>query len=104
MKRHILLIFFVLVALCSGRVSAQSLISLHSDYSSTRFEFRCPQVSFGSHNIQGNVFTVATIPGASPSVQIGAPDLPIISEYIEIPVGAEVKVKVSDVQLSSMGT
>lgn len=103
MKRHILLILFVLVALCSGRVSAQSLISLHSDYSSTRFEFRCPQVSFGSHNIQGNVFTVASIPGASPSVQIGAPDLPIISEYIEIPVGAEVKVKVSDVQLSSMG-
>ena len=102
MKRHIIIIIFLIAALLSEVATAQSITLRHGDYSTAQFEFRCPALSLDTRQVQGHTFTVATLQGAAPSTQMGAPDLPILAEYIEIPVGADVQVEVSHVQVKGV--
>lgn len=45
---------------------------------------------------RGQRFTRVTVPGLSPTVQVGAPELPVAREFVEVPPGATVALRVVD--------
>lgn len=76
---------------------AQSFSVNRSDYHQSAYDFHSPQASVSMQNVGGNAYTVIDIQGTAPSTTIGLPNLPVITELVEVPLCQNVKVAVSDV-------
>lgn len=98
MEKILKCLFVVLLLLGQTSGMAQSLIVNQSDYSQSSYAFTVPHFTVSDVQAGGAVYTAIDMDGASPSVQVGRPDLPIITEAIEIPLCSSVEVSVSNVQ------
>ena len=98
MKIRLLTILMCIFMLVQQAVTAQNLKVKSSGYDAAVCTFVMPDLSFDTRQANGQTFSVVSFPGATPSTQLGTPNLPIYSEYIEIPAGASVQVEVTDVR------
>jgi hypothetical protein len=76
---------------------AQTLTVDRSDYSQAIYTFTAPQPSLNIAEVDSNTYTVVGMSGATPSTHIGRPNLPHISQMIEIPLCEDVEVSVSNI-------
>lgn len=96
-------IFALAVGLLLSAVSmAQTVKVESSDYASAVYTFVAPQPSFSTQDVQQSGYTVVSMPGTTPSTQLGAPNLPIFTEMIELPLCGGVSVRVVDVQTKTL--
>lgn len=103
MKTLKVILLTSLLALIHTSVSAQSLTLLSADGDGATLTFTTPEPTFSVQQVQGQPYTVVALPGAVPSSQPGAPDLPIVSQMVEIPLCSDVKAIVTDVQVLPIG-
>ena len=82
---------------------AQTLHVNRSDYHQSTYTFKAPEVRINNHEIAGAMYTELVVDGSTPSTAVGKPNLPIISEMIEIPLCQNVKVEVTNVQTKVWG-
>lgn len=102
MKKIVKSLFLGMMVFCSFALMAQPLSTKHSDYHQLSFAFKAPQLSFTNQVVNGVSFTNLLMDGSTPSTFIGRPNLPIISELVEIPLCTNVNVKVSNVQTKEL--
>ena len=103
MKTLKVILLTSLLALIHASVSAQSLTLLSADGDGATLTFTTPDPTFSVQQVQGQPYTVVALSGAVPSSQPGAPDLPIVSQMVEIPLCSDVKAIVTDVQVQPIG-
>ncbi|MCX8014849.1 MAG: hypothetical protein N2748_02405, partial [candidate division WOR-3 bacterium] len=58
-----------------------------------RLSVSLPALQMRTDEVEGRMFTQLYFPEAGISTEIGAPQLPVIREFVEIPFGAKVDVK-----------
>ncbi|MCQ2273286.1 MAG: C25 family cysteine peptidase [Bacteroidales bacterium] len=92
MKKTIKNLLLGLLLISSSALMAQSVITKSSDYRQSSFSFVAPQLNVSTQQANGTTFTTLQMQGAAPSHALGRPNLPIISQFIEIPICSAVKV------------
>lgn len=102
MKKFVKALFLGLLLMGSAAVMAQSLSVNQSDYTQSAYSFKAPQLVVQPQQAEGATFAFVTFEGAAPSTQLGRPNLPIITEMIEIPLCSKVNVTVSNVQTKDL--
>lgn len=102
MKKRIVVFALGLMLLGQITAYAQSLSATKSDFNAATYSFTAPDLNVVSKQFPNGTFSVVTMPGSTPSTEIGRPDLPIITQMIEIPLCDEVEVKLSDVQFKAV--
>ena len=102
MKHRITALLMGIALLGISHSWAQTLNVDRSDYSQAVFTFTAPQPSISMAEADGNTYTVVSLAGATPSTQIGRPNLPRISQVVEIPLCDDVNVTVSNVQMRKL--
>ncbi len=98
MKKIFKALFLSLLVLGQTAALAQSLSVKQSGYAQSEYAFKAPHYTVSGVQAGGNTFSCITIGGAAPSTQLGRPNLPVITEAIEIPLCGNVKVSVSNVR------
>ena len=83
--------FFMLTGLS---LSAQSMRVAENDYSAAEILFAAPELHSSLQQVGSETFLQLTFDGSTPSTKLGLPNLPILSEMIEIPLCSEVVVSV----------
>ena len=91
-----------LVALSPMALFAQAISVVSTDYSGATFAYATPELSVNIQEVQGEPYTVVTFQGSVPSAELGAPNLPVFSKLIEIPLCGDVTVKVSNMQFRQL--
>lgn len=81
---------------------AQSVRVEKSDFSQAEYIFEASAPQYSSMAVEGKKYAVINLEGSSPSTQIGQPNLPLVSEFVEIPLCDNVKVLVSDVKFETV--
>ena len=102
MKHRITALLMGIALLGISHSWAQTLNVDRSDYSQAVFTFTAPQPSISMAEADGNTYTVVSLAGATPSTQLGRPNLPRISQVVEIPLCDDVNVTVSNVQMRKL--
>lgn len=69
-----------------------------SGYSHATYSLTTPKISFHSQSVDNQTFQVVELSGASPSTEIGRPDLPVLTQMIELPLCEDVSIQISDIQ------
>ncbi len=98
MKYHVNLILLGLFMLIQMPVKSQTLVLEHTDYSSATGLFSFQDFNIDVREVGGAPYTVVTFKGSAPSQRLGAPDLPVFSQIVEVPLCSDVSVEVSKVQ------
>lgn len=101
-KSFFTVVMMGLIALLPMPLFAQTLSVVSTDYSGASFTFATPELSVNVQEVQGEPYTVVSFQGAVPSTELGAPDLPLFSKMIEIPLCGDVKVKVSNMRFRQL--
>lgn len=91
--------FFMLTGLS---LSAQSMRVAENDYSAAEIFFAAPELHSSLQQVGSETFLQLTFDGSTPSTKLGLPNLPILSEMIEIPLCSEVVVSVSEVRTKQL--
>jgi hypothetical protein len=73
-----------------------------TDNTGATLAYATPELSVNIQEVQGEPYTVVTFPGSVPSTALGAPNLPVFSKLIEIPLCGEVTVKVSHMRFRQL--
>ena len=102
MKIKIIALVMGLAMLGQLSVRAQSVTVVANSNTAATYNYSSSELSQNVRNIQGSAYTVVSLENASPSHQIGAPDLPIITEMIEIPLCGNINVSVSNVRTKTL--
>lgn len=102
MKRIVTVLLLLLPILGLTSLQAQTLKVNRSDYSQVSFTFAVPDLTQTVREVEGNPYCVLSFPSASPSTTIGKPDLPILSEMVEVPLCENVRVSITDVQTKQL--
>ncbi len=76
---------------------AQNFSVLRNDYRQSAFSFSCPKTEVSMMTVEGQAYTVLSMSGTAPSTTIGLPNLPIVTEFVEVPLCQNVSVAVSNV-------
>lgn len=98
-------VFFALflgLALMSSTVMAQKVTTMHSSYTAASFAFETKAASVGSTSVNGNNYTTLSFPTSSPSNILGRPNLPVVTEIIEVPLCENIQVVLTDVQTKKL--
>lgn len=93
---------FAFALLLISSAMAQSVRVVKNDYSQAQYIFEASSPRYASMEIDGKNYAVINLEGSSPSTQIGQPNLPLVSEFVEIPLCDNVKVTVSDVKVETV--
>ena len=102
MKQNITALLLGILMLGLSDTWAQTLSVNQSDYTKAVYSFTAPQPSINTANVAGTNYSVVSLPNSTPSTYIGRPNLPIISQLIEIPLCEDVQVKVSEIQVRQL--
>ena len=102
MKQRIAALLLGIFMLGLSHSWAQTLTVDRSDYSQAVYSFTASQPTIGTADVAGSTYSVISLTDATPSTHIGRPNLPRISQMVEIPLCEDVKVTVSDVQVRGM--
>lgn len=81
---------------------AQDFSILRNDYHQSSFDYRASQASLSMQAIDNQAYTVVSLPGAAPSTAIGRPNLPVVTEFVEVPLCQNVKVSISNVETKAL--
>lgn len=100
MQKRIIVLAFALLFI-SGAM-AQSVRVTKSDYRQAEYIYEATSPQYSSLKIDGKTYAVINLEGSTPSTQIGQPNLPLVSEFVEIPLCDNVKVSVSDVSVETV--
>ena len=95
-------VLMVLVVLAPVAVTAQTLSMVSTDNTGATLAYATPELSVNIQEVQGEPYTVVTFPGSVPSTALGAPNLPVFSKLIEIPLCGQVTVKVSHMRFRQL--
>ena len=98
MKQKITALLLGILMLGLSDSWAQTLNVKHNGYTQAVYTFTAPQPDISTADVAGNTFSVVSLPNATPSTYIGRPNLPIVSQLIEIPLCDDVQVKVSEIE------
>lgn len=98
MKKNFRALLLGLFVLGQVVAMAQSLSVRQSGYKQSAYAFKAPRYTVSGVQVGGSTYASLTIDGASPSTQLGRPNLPVITEVIEIPLCSNVKVTVSNLR------
>ena len=102
MKQKITALLLGIFVLGMSNSLAQTLSVNNSDFSQAIYTFTAPQPNIRTINVDGSTYSVVDMTGSTPSTHIGRPNLPIVSQLVEIPLCENVKVAVSDVQVRTL--
>ena len=91
----------MLIAAC-GNVAAQKAQVIENNYHGAVYSFSFDAPTIKIQQADGSTYMTASWPLSTPTAQMGAPDLPILTEFIEVPLCDNVKVSVSDVRSRSL--
>ncbi|MCK5133761.1 MAG: T9SS type A sorting domain-containing protein [Candidatus Sabulitectum sp.] len=93
---------FVLISVFACVSFAAGLTMVQSSESGLTLDLSTPAPEFESVIVQGTGFTSVSIDGAENLAETGFPALPVYRTWIEIPVGAEVVVAVSNASIETI--
>ena len=101
MKRFTIVLISIVL---SQAVFAQkgALRVTQSDYTHAAYSFKAPQPSISTVTVGQRTFDVIEMEGTTPSTTIGRPNLPVISQMIELPLCEDVKVEITDLQVKRL--
>ena len=102
MKKIIQSLLLFLMLMGQVTLMAQSLSVKQNSYTQSSYAFTAPQFEVAEVQANGTPFVTLSVEGAAPSTQLGRPNLPIITEMIEIPLCSKVKVTLSNVNQQSL--
>ena len=102
MKTKIIALLLSIIMLGQTNSWAQTLNVNQSDYTKAVYSFTAPQLTINTVNLSDGTYSIVSLPDATPSTHIGRPNLPLISQLIEIPLCEEVDVAVSNVQICTL--
>lgn len=102
MKKYLFLLLTSVIIGMTGL--AQNIVLQQGDYSSTVCRFTLGDIDFNPVQVAGRTFSQASFTGSVPSTRIGAPDLPVFSQLVEIPLCADIFIKVSQVQVKRLSS
>ena len=91
-----------LILLTCQLAQAQSVSLTQRGYSGASFSVTTPKIICQTKTVNGQEYTVYTFEGSSHLFREGEPDLPVLSQMIEIPICSEVQVSVSDIQTRNL--
>ena len=101
MKR--ITIILVSMLLMQAAVAQKNILRVtQSDYTQAAYSFQAPQPTISTITIEQRTFDVVEMEGTTPSTVIGRPNLPIVSQMIELPLCEDVTVEISDLQVRSL--
>jgi len=83
--------FFLFVALLSNAQMVQQ-----DDWHTLKVQFKLPEIEIEKVVVEGTAFNALMVEGYFPSQQLGAPNLPLFSAMVEVPVCDGYTVTVSD--------
>lgn len=104
MKKILSALVLGLLMIGQFAVMAQSVQISRSDYSSATVRFVAPELDFTILDANGTAYTQLVMEGAAPSAVIGQPNLPVLSQLIEIPVCNSVAVRVQVNQTKALSS
>lgn len=96
------LTFVVLSACLLIHLSAQSISLNQGGYAGATFTFKTPDLVSTTQTVGQDTYSVLTFEGSTHLFRDGEPDLPVVSQVIEMPLCSGVKVSVSNVQTRSL--
>ena len=102
MKTKTIALLLSIIMLGQSHSWAQTLNVNQSDYTQAVYSFTAPQPTISTANISDGTYSIVSLPDATPSTHIGRPNLPLISQLIEIPLCEEVDVTVSNIQVRAL--
>ena len=102
MKTKIIALLLSILMLGQTNAWAQTLNVNQSDYTQAVYSFTAPQLTVGTADVAGGTYATVSLPDATPSTHIGRPNLPLVSQLIEIPLCEGVDVEVSDIQVRAL--
>lgn len=86
----------------TGITSAQTFHLLQGGYDGASFTVTVPMPTVKTQKILNSQYAVLSFEGATHLFREGEPDLPVLSQVIEIPLCSDVKVSVSGVQTKTL--
>ena len=103
MKKVTLFLAICIMAI-AGRYTAQAqTVTLdQGGYSGATFTVTTPNLNSVSRTVGDEKYTLFTFDGSTHLFRDGEPDLPVISQIIEVPLCADIEVSVSNVQTRDM--
>ena len=101
-KNFFTVVMMGLIALSPISMYAQAISVVSSDYSGATFAFATPELTVNVQEVQGEPYTVVSFQGSVPSTELGAPNLPLFSKLIEIPLCGDVTVRVSHMRFRQL--
>lgn len=90
-----------LIALAAAFCQAGGLATVSSSQDGMILDLQVPAPEFGTATLAGSTYATITLPGADSYAEAGLPGLPVYRTWIEIPIGAEVGVRITDSRTSS---
>ena len=102
MKTKIIALLLSILMLGQTNAWAQTLNVNQSDYTQAVYSFTAPQLTVGIADVAGGTYATVSLPDATPSTHIGRPNLPLVSQLIEIPLCEGIDVEVSDIQVRAL--
>ena len=97
----LILVSILLIASSLPQVQAQDLdegsfILTQSTSTGIQFEVQVPlnSLRLDSFNQGGQAYTQANLPGAAATAEVGAPQLPLMSQLLAVPFGVEIELKI----------
>lgn len=82
---------------------AQTVTLVQSSYGGATFSVITPEVLSSTQTVDGENYINLSFEGSTHLFREGEPDLPVVSQMIEIPLCSEVQVSVSNIQSHSIG-
>lgn len=82
---------------------AQSFNVKRSDYVQSEYSFTAPSANLQEVQADGKTFVALSFEGSGPSSHLGRPNVPVITEMIEIPICSHVAVAVSNMKTKTLG-
>ena len=99
MKKPFFLILAIQLLLINSQLTqAQSVSLTQGSYTGATFSVTTPDLITGTRTVDGEKYIVLSFEGATHLFREGEPDLPIISQMIDIPLCTDVQVSVSNIQ------
>lgn len=99
MKKPFFLILAIQLLLINSQLTqAQSVSLTQGSYTGATFSVTTPDLITGTRTVDGEKYIVLSFEGATHLFREGEPDLPIISQMIDIPLCTDVQVSVCNIQ------
>lgn len=101
MKRRIVVLLMGLMCV-SGAVTAQHTKVIENNYQKAAYHVMFDQPQQHQVVLDGTTYTEVTFDNSTPTTRIGAPNLPVVTQFVEVPICSKVRVSISEVQSLSL--